>query len=301
MLAVLAAVTRETVGSMRGWRSLGAIIVLTALVAVTAHQLLTRWGIWLYVFLLEASILLAWGLTIAAESGKVSALLSRFVPSFLGRAGRRGGGEVQTIDATVLFSDIRQYTSTAERLDPADTLALLHSYHSAVEDIITDHGGTIVKTPGDAVLALFWQERKGSNHATCAFGAAQEMVADLRAHAETWKEHGVELDVGIGLNAGDVAIGLVGKHHLEPTVIGDVVNVAQRLESLTKEVGYQVVLGESVRSRLPEGIEAVFLDEMQVRGRNVAIRVYGVPGPRGAEHECRDDARDNSRERYDES
>ena len=185
------------------------------------------------------------------------------------------------MDASILFSDIRGYTGIAERLSAADTLTMLNTFHSAVEDIITKLGGTIVKTPGDAILAVFWEDVGGLNHAICALASAQEILHDLPALGRAWEAVGAKLEIGIGIDAGQVAMGLVGKHHLEPTVIGDSVNVAQRLESLTKTLKYPLIFSESVRERLREDVEAVCLDEVTVRGRKTPLRVYRVGRPDG--------------------
>jgi adenylate cyclase len=89
----------------------------------------------------------------------------------------------------------------------------------------------------------------------------------------------VDLDIGIGIDAGQIAMGLVGRLHLEPTVIGDAVNVAQRLETLTKDLKRRLILSENVRERLQEEVEAEFLEEVTVRGRETPLRVYGMGGP----------------------
>jgi class 3 adenylate cyclase len=168
----------------------------------------------------------------------------------------------------------------AEVLAPEDMLRMLYVFHSAVEDTIAGWGGTIVKTPGDAVLAVFWRNARGANHATCALRAGLQMLAEMPGLVGAWEERGVKLEVGVGVNSGRVAMGLVGKHHLEPTVIGDPVNVAQRLESMTKDVPYRLVFSESVRVQLGEPVEAVSLDEVTVKGRQEPIRCYGVEGTR---------------------
>ncbi|UCH35696.1 MAG: adenylate/guanylate cyclase domain-containing protein [Armatimonadota bacterium] len=273
--ALFAFATASGVRWLRGARAVGVVFVLTVAAVILARQLLVQQGIWMYVFYCALGIWLAWGMTTVAESDKVTALLGRFVPSFMGKAEAPRLGEVRTLDASILFSDIRGYSSTAEQLSAADTLTMLHSYHSAVEDIIAEHGGTIVKTPGDAVLAVFWQERKGVSHAACALRAGREILADLPVHAREWEAAGVRLEIGVGINAGPVAIGLVGKRHLEPTVIGDPVNVAQRLEDLTKSLGYPLIFSESVHERLGEDVEATCLDEVILKGRKTPIRVYG--------------------------
>jgi adenylate cyclase len=133
-----------------------------------------------------------------------------------------------------------------------------------------------VKTPGDAILAVFWQERRGVSHSACALRSAREILANLPKLARAWEAVGVKFDIGIGINAGPVAIGLVGKRHLEPTVIGDNVNIAQRLEDLTKTLGCPLIFSESVRERLGEDVEAACLDEVSVKGRKAPIRIYGM-------------------------
>jgi adenylate cyclase len=136
-----------------------------------------------------------------------------------------------------------------------------------------------VKTPGDAILAVFWQDVRGRNHATCALRSGEEILRDLPTMRRTWEAAGVTLDIGIGIDAGQVAMGLVGKLHLEPTVIGDAVNVAQRLEGLTKDLKRPLIFSESVRERLQEEVDAVSLGQVTVRGRATPLSVYGLGGP----------------------
>ncbi len=301
LLAAFAVATAVGVHRFRGWRSIGVALVLTVVAVVLARQLLVQRGTWMYLMYCELGVLVSWGVTTASESDKVTALLARFVPSFLGAPQAPRLGEVRTMDASILFSDIRGYTSTAEQLSAHDTLTMLNIYHSAVEDIITNHGGTIVKTPGDAILAVFWQERRGVNHATCALEAGRGILADLSTSAQAWEAAGVGLDIGVGINAGSVAIGLVGKTHLEPTVIGDPVNVAQRLEELTKTLGYPLIFSESVRVHLPEEVEVVDLDEVTLRGRKTPIKIYGVAGPEGFSQLSEQGVDHADRERTNES
>ncbi len=280
VLVVFALATTLTVRQFKGVRALGAVLLLMAVAVALAQQLLAQRGIWMYLSYCELGIGLTWATTTAAESGKVTKLLTRFVPSFIGRPETPGLSEVRSMEASILFSDIRGYTSIAEQLSAVDTLKMLNAYQITVEDIVTRHGGTIVKTPGDAVLAVFWKEVNGHNHAVCALRCAQEMLDDLPIVGRVWKAAGVNLDIGIGIDAGPVAMGLVGKHHLEPTVIGDPVNVAQRLESLTKVQKRALIFSESVQERLGQEIEVERLDQVTVKGRTMPLTVYGVTASR---------------------
>jgi len=284
MIAVLAAFALATtlgVRRFKGLRAIGAVLLLTGASVAMARLLLMERGIWMYLFYCELGIALTWGATTFAESDKVTSLLTRFVPSFMGKPEAPGVGDVRTMDASILFSDIRGYTGISEQLSASDTLTLLSTFQSALEDVITRHGGTIVKTPGDAILAVFWKDVGGLNHAACALRSGQEILQELPSLGQSWEAAGVKLAIGIGIDAGEVAMGLVGKRHLEPTVIGDAVNVAQRLEDLTKSLKCPLIFSENVRERLREDVEAVCFDEVAVRGRETPLRVYGVGGPDG--------------------
>jgi adenylate cyclase len=153
---------------------------------------------------------------------------------------------------------------------------MLSTYHASVEDIVARHGGRIIKTPGDAVLATFWKETRGRSHAVCALKCGEEILDDLPRAARAWEGMGARLEIGIGINAGKVAAGLVGKHHLEPTVVGDPVNVAQRLESITESLQCPLIFSESIRERLPGDVETVCLDQVTVRGREAPLRIYSL-------------------------
>jgi class 3 adenylate cyclase len=279
VLLILVLATSSAVRRFRGIRAAGAVLFLVVASVVLARQLLMDRGLWMYVFYCQLGIGLPWGVTVAAKSDKVTSLLTRFVPSFMGKPETPGVGEVREMDASILFSDIRGYTGMAEQFSAAETLTMLSSFQGAMEDIITRHGGTIVKTPGDAILAVFWEDVNGHNHAACALRSGQEILRELPRLGRSWEEAGAKLAIGIGIDAGQVAMGLVGKRHLEPTVIGDAVNVAQRLETLTKTLECPLVFSENVRERLREEVAAVCFDEVTVRGRETPLRVFGVPGP----------------------
>jgi len=282
LLALFCFATASAVRRFRGVRELGAVLLLMLAGVVVARQLLVSKGVWMYLFACEFAIGLTWALTTFLESGRAATLLGRFVPAFLGKPGTGELGEVRTMEASILFSDIRGYTGTAERLSAKDTMTILSRYQSAVEDIIHRYGGTIVKTPGDAILAVFWKEAGSLHPATAAVRAGQEMLQGLPMLARAWEKLGVNLEIGIGINAGEVAMGLVGTRHLEPTVIGDPVNVAQRLEGLTKTLGCPLIFSESVRERLSPEIAVAELDEVTVRGREAPLKVYTVRGLEGA-------------------
>jgi class 3 adenylate cyclase/CHASE2 domain-containing sensor protein len=285
LLIAFVLATSSAVRRFKGVRAAGAVLFVVVVSVVVARQLMMARGVWTYLFYCQLGVGLTWGMTVVVESDKVTSLLTRFVPSFMGRPETPGVGEVREMDASILFSDIRGFTGMAEQFSAAETLTMLNTFQSALEEVITSHGGTIVKTPGDAILAVFWEEVNGRNHAACALRSGQEILRELPSLGRSWEAAGVKLAIGIGIDAGQVAMGLVGKRHLEPTVIGDAVNVAQRLETLTKTLECPLVFSENVRERLREEIAAVCFDEVTVRGRETPLRVYGVPGPDGLPQE----------------
>jgi len=278
LLVATSLATAAAVRRFAGIRGVGAVLVLAALSVFIARQFLVERGIWTYPFYCALGMLLTWGMMTVAESDKVTNLLTRFIPSFIGKPETKVTTEIRSMEASILFSDIRGYTGTAEQLSAEDTMTILNIYHGAVEDIVTSYGGTIVKTPGDAVLVVFWKDVGPLNHATCALLCGKEILEHLPTMAPAWEALGVNLDVGVGINTGRVAMGLVGKRHLEPTVIGDPVNVAQRLETLTKTLQRPLIFSESVHELLREDIDTVYLDEVTVTGRKTPLRIYTIAG-----------------------
>jgi adenylate cyclase len=180
----------------------------------------------------------------------------------------------------VMFSDIRGFTSRAEMLPPEEVIALLNRYFAAITDAIYKHGGTTNKFLGDGLLAFFGAPQALENPEKCALEAAQDMLAglcllNLRLEAEGKPP----IKAGIGLHSGEVVLGHVGgvSHH-EYTAIGDVVNIASRLEALTKEVGYPVVCSAQVADAVGRSGNIQDLGERALRG-HTAIRVFGWQPP----------------------
>ena len=222
-------------------------------------------------------------LTASVERAQTRDLFSRFVPDsvvaqVLERADSeddvRLGGELLT--ATVLFSDLRGFTSFAESREPAEVIGVLNRYLTEMSDAILDHDGTLVAYMGDGIMAVFGAPIASDDHADKALGAAREMLDRLEGFNEWLRSEGMSdgFKMGIGLNTGDVMSGNVGSaRRLEYTTIGDTTNSAARLEGMTKGTPYQLFVADSTRSQLahtPEDLES--LDELEVRGRKGASR-----------------------------
>ena len=182
----------------------------------------------------------------------------------------------QRREVTVLFSDIRGFTALSERLHPEQVVEILNEYLGAMTDIIFKHQGTIDKFQGDGILAIWNAPLPVPDHARRAVECAAEMTRALADMQANWLATGQDaLHSGIGINTGVCFVGNIGSaKRLDYTVIGDVVNLAARLEGLTKDLGLQIIFTESTRQQLGESLPTQFVTSAQVSGREPPVRIY---------------------------
>jgi len=277
---------------LSGLRALALAIGVGALFAV-ATQLAFNGGIVLsLVYPLGALVLSAVGalavhyVTEAFERERTRDMFARFVPeSVVGEAleqaeGLRLGGVGR--DATVMFSDLRGFTSFAESLEPDQVITILNHYLTAmVDDAILPHGGTLVDYMGDGIMAVFGAPVEMGDHADRALAAARDKLVELERFND-WlrEEYGFEKSfrMGIGLNSGGVMSGMVGsERRLAYTAIGDTTNTAARLEAMTKGTPHMLFLSDSTRAALTEEPDdLVYVDEFEVRGREQKVKLWSV-------------------------
>ena len=155
-------------------------------------------------------------------------------------------------DMTVLFSDIRGFTTVSEKGQPEEIVRTLNEYFTRMVELVFRHQGTLDKFVGDMVMALFGAPLDDPDHADHAVETALEMVEELRRLNERWKAEGrPELDIGIGINTGPMIAGNIGSEAIMSyTVIGDAVNLGSRLESLNKQYGTRIIISEGTREHL---------------------------------------------------
>jgi adenylate cyclase len=186
-------------------------------------------------------------------------------------------------DMTVLFSDIRGFTSVTEKGHPEELVAQLNEYFSRMVGIVFRHQGTVDKFVGDMVMALFGAPLEDARHAEHAVAAAVDMVRELGELNRKWAAEGRPvLDIGVGINSGDMIAGNIGSSSIMSyTVIGDNVNLGSRLESLNKEYRTRIIISDATRSRLTGNYEIRPLGDVVVKGKSrpVAIFEVGVPSP----------------------
>lgn len=191
-----------------------------------------------------------------------------------------------TMAATVLFSDIRSFTSLSEKLPPAQVLELLNRYFTEMVTAVTIHGGTVDKFIGDCVMAVWGPPTPGPLDALSAVKAGLAMRAALEALNLVFeREQLPKLRTGIGIHTGEVVAGNIGSEgrngtngRMEYTVIGDTVNLASRLEALTKELHVEFLISETTYAAVRDQIDAEPLSQVTVRGRTQSIQIYRVIG-----------------------
>src|SRR3989442_3465654 len=181
----------------------------------------------------------------------------------------------EEVEVTVLFSDIRGFSTLAEQLPAREIAGILARHLSAMADIVIEHRGTIDKFAGDGVMAVFGAPDPMPDHAERALRCALAMQArQQQLNWETWTEGLSPLGVGIGINTGIVVAGTVGGGgRLEYTVVGDAVNIAQRLQSQAE--GGQILASSATVAGAP-GLRTEPLGQVQVKGRREPVEVYAV-------------------------
>jgi adenylate cyclase len=186
-------------------------------------------------------------------------------------------------EMTVLFSDIRGFTTVTERGDAEALVAQLNEYFSRMVEVVFRHHGTVDKFVGDMVMALFGAPVEDPTHAEHAVAAAVEMVEVLGQLNRKWQAEGkVPFDIGIGVNSGEMIAGNIGSTSIMSyTVIGDNVNLGSRLESLNKDFRTRIIISDATRTRLQSEYTVRALGDVTVKGktRPVAIFEVIVPSP----------------------
>jgi adenylate cyclase len=220
------------------------------------------------------------------EKERVRDVFSRFVPEtvveqVLTQADadlRIGGREVV---GTVMFSDLRGFTSSAEYMPAEKVIHVLNHYLHEMSEAILAHGGTLLCYMGDGIYALFGAPLDQDDHADRALAASREMLTErLPAFNEFMQAEGLGEGyfMGVGLNTGPVMTGNVGhERRMDYTAVGDIVNTASRIEGMTKETPFSVLIAESTVDALQERpSDILFYEEQAVRGRKEALRLYAL-------------------------
>jgi adenylate cyclase len=214
------------------------------------------------------------------ERIRLRAVFSRYVSPdvveeiLADRTGLGLGGRRRHI--TVLFSDVRGFTGISEKISPEAVVSFLSGYFAQVTEIVFKHGGTVDKFIGDGMMAIFGAPKSHGDDALRAVRTGLEMIELVKSKGPNWAEIlGASVNVGIGINSGDAVVGSIGSEiKSDFTAIGDTVNLASRLEGLTKEMGVPILISEFTAAEVKNALSLIALRRVKVAGRETPLLVY---------------------------
>jgi len=181
-------------------------------------------------------------------------------------------------ELTILFSDIRGFTTISESLDPEGLVHLLNEYLTKMTDMVFKYDGTLDKYIGDAILAIYGAPLYDDDHPAKACYSALDMMEGLRELRKEWGARGMPLiDIGIGINTGSMVAGNMGSQtRFDYTVMGDSVNLGSRLEGSNKEYGTHIVISEYTHHYVNDLFVSRQLDSVRVKGKRLPIKIFEV-------------------------
>ncbi|HEX4869996.1 MAG TPA: adenylate/guanylate cyclase domain-containing protein [Moraxellaceae bacterium] len=274
----------------------GQVLVSLGLALATLALNLLAWNRGLVLPLASSLLLIAvlftfvmsWGYFVEAQGKRsITRLFGQYVPpDLVDEMAKRPesismAGEAREL--TVLFSDVRDFTSISEGLSATELSALMNAYLTAMTRLIHKHRGTIDKYMGDAIMAFWGAPVADAEHARRALQTALDMQADLVQLQADFQARGwPALAIGIGLNTGLMNVGNMGSEfRMAYTVMGDAVNLGSRLEGLSKNYGVTIVVSEATRAAVPDFAYRC-LDQVRVKGKLEPVRIYEPVGPADA-------------------
>ena len=260
-----------------------ALAVITALLLAGQYLLVGR----LVLLPLLTPLAAAWTFYAAAglaeylrarrEREAAMAQFSRFTnPHIARQLVELGGIETGRRDVTLLFSDIRGFTTLSETRSPEEVIALLNRYFTLQVDVVFSHGGSLDKFIGDCIMAMWGAPLDQPDHAQRAVACALDMADTLQAFKRELGAEQSDFDVGIGLHSGPAVVGLMGsqKRRLEYTAIGDTVNLASRIEGLTKDAQRRILVSRDTMEKCGNAFDFVAAGSYKVKGRAQAVELF---------------------------
>jgi adenylate cyclase len=272
--------------------TVSAMLVLLTVVAInvvlydTGHVVLPL-AAGVTMILLLFTFNMAYGYFVEARGKRqITGLFGQYVPPELvdemAKDPEKFSMEGESREMTVLFTDVRGFTTISEGLDPKALSLLMNEFLTPLTEVIYRHRGTIDKYIGDCIMAFWGAPLPDPMHARNAIVAALEMQRTLKGLQPHFKSRNwPEIHIGVGLNTGRMSVGNMGSRiRLAYTVMGDAVNLASRLESITKEYGADIIVGEDTRAAVSD---IVFreIDRVRVKGKDVAVAIFQPLGVEG--------------------
>jgi len=272
----------------------GALTTLGVLIAVIATNLAVWQHANMVLPMASALVLvtglfalnMSWGYFVEARTKRlITGLFGRYVsPDLVNEMARDPGSismEGDSREMSVLFSDIRGFTGISERMEPRELSRFMNEFLTPLTEVIYRHRGTVDKYMGDCVMAFWGAPLPDAEHARNSVLTGLEMQATLQALRPRFQERGWPvIKAGIGINTGVVRVGNMGSEmRVAYTVMGDAVNLASRLEGITKQYGVDVVVGQNTRDAVPDFLFRE-LDRVRVKGKEEPVAVFEPVGPR---------------------
>jgi adenylate cyclase len=273
------------------WSSIAAVLVIGGVSALNLYSFAAGYVLpaasllsaLLFIYLMN----IAYGYFVESRGKRqITGLFGQYVPPELvdemAQDPTSFSMEGESRDLTILFSDVRGFTTISESLDAKTLSEFINAFLTPFTKVIYKNRGTIDKYMGDCIMAFWGAPIKDENHARHGLVSAFEMLKAMDILNEEFKQRGwPPIKVGIGLNSGKVSVGNMGSEiRLAYTVMGDAVNLASRLEGITKEYGAAIIIGDETRKQLPDLI-AREVDKVRVKGKDIAVTIYEPLGFEG--------------------
>jgi len=288
VLGVLAGIALPRLSALRGVLFASGLFMLHIL---ASRWLFTQSGLWVnIIYPLLALVLIYTALTIyrymteERERKRIKGAFTYYVSSSVVNEMLKDpsklklGGDKKEL--SVLFSDIRGFTTISEKLTPEDLIHILNEYLTVMTDVVFKYDGTLDKYMGDALMAIYGAPLEQPDHPYRACASALDMLKELEKLNEKWIQEGKKpLDVGIGINTGMMMVGNMGsEQRFDYTVMGDAVNLGSRLEGANKEYKTNILISDETYKRVKDDFVCMELDSVRVKGKTLPVTVFQLIG-----------------------
>ena len=286
VLAVVAALLGAIlVVRLRAFRALLAAVGLWLALTLPAYVGFALMDVWMRVMAPSLALVLGYGATVIEsfvreqrERRRLSQFFSPDVVREVVRHKDEGSLTTSRRTVTVLFSDIRGFTSISEKLEPEQVAEMLREYLSEMTEIVFKHGGTVDKYIGDCIMALYNVPFEDPEHAIKAVRTGLEFQERTIAVSQRWEAKlGIAIRNGVGINTGEAVVGTLGsRQRLEYTAIGDTINLGSRLESITKDYKNNIIISEFTYEHVKDHFITKELGDVTVKGKSRPVKIYAV-------------------------
>jgi adenylate cyclase len=270
---------------LRAIRAFGAVVALWVVLAAATYLAFAVWNVWIMALTPTLGLVLGYGATsienFIREQREKRRLSQFFSPDVLReivrhREGVNLGSARRLI--TVFFSDLRGFTSLSEKMEPEVVADMLKEYLSEMTEVVFRHGGTVDKYIGDCVMAIWNAPFDDPQHAENAVRTALDFQEKTLEVSAKWEERiGGKIRNGVGINTGEAVVGTMGsRQRLEYTAIGDTVNLAARLESITKDYNSSIIISESTHEYIKGSFMTRQLGAVTVKGKTRPVKIFAV-------------------------